>query len=157
MSKLQMIFAMNENAFKIFYTIIFINMSITKRCTQDLINAVGFLQLLRPINLNLSEILLQQLKLRTIIDQTGTYIHKASKAVARYVGPRTTIDYTIRGTLGFPDLLKSALYHDNYEDVFLFLFFFFFLGFLLQTFTNHRAAEEGGGYFFNSSLPLPPA
>ena len=89
----------------------------TKRCTQDLINPVGFLQLLRRINLNLSEILLQQLKLRTIIDQTGTYIHKASKAVARYVGPRTTIDYTIRGTLGFPDLLKSAPYHDNYEDV----------------------------------------
>ena len=34
--------------------------------------------------------------------------------------------------------------------------FFFYLGFLLRTFTNHRAAEEGGGYFFNSSLPLPP-
>ena len=36
-------------------------------------------------------------------------------------------------------------------------FFFFYLGFLSRTFTNHRAAGEGGGHFFNSSLPLPPA
>ena len=34
---------------------------------------------------------------------------------------------------------------------------FFYLGFLSQiTFTNHRTAGEGGGHFFNSSLPLPP-
>ena len=26
-----------------------------------------------------------------------------------------------------------------------------------QPFTNHRTAGEGGGYLFNSSLPLPPA
>ena len=36
-------------------------------------------------------------------------------------------------------------------------FFFFYLGFLSRTFTNHRTAREGGGHFFNSSLPLPPA
>ena len=35
--------------------------------------------------------------------------------------------------------------------------FFFYLGFLLRTFTNHRTAGEGGGHFFNSSLPLPSA
>ena len=35
--------------------------------------------------------------------------------------------------------------------------FFFYLGFLSQTFTNHRTAAEGGGHFFNPSLPLPPA
>ena len=35
--------------------------------------------------------------------------------------------------------------------------FFFYLGFLSRTFTNHRTAGEGGGRFFNSSLPLPPA
>ena len=35
--------------------------------------------------------------------------------------------------------------------------FFFFLGFLSQTFTIHRTAGEGGGYLFNSSLPLAPA
>ena len=34
--------------------------------------------------------------------------------------------------------------------------YIFYLGFLSRTFSNHRAAGEGGGHFFNSSLPLPP-
>ena len=34
---------------------------------------------------------------------------------------------------------------------------FFYLGFLSQTSTIYRTAAEGGGYFFNSSLPLPAA
>ena len=36
-------------------------------------------------------------------------------------------------------------------------FFFFYLGFLSRTFANHSTAGEGGGHFFFSSLPLPPA
>ena len=36
-------------------------------------------------------------------------------------------------------------------------FYFFYLDFLSRTFTNHRTAGEGGGQFFNSSIPLPPA
>ena len=35
-------------------------------------------------------------------------------------------------------------------------FFFFYPVFLSWPFTNHRTAREGGGHFFNSSLPLPP-
>ena len=38
-----------------------------------------------------------------------------------------------------------------------FIYFFFYLGFLSRTFTIHRTAGIGGGYFFNSSVPLPPA
>ena len=34
--------------------------------------------------------------------------------------------------------------------------FLLYLGFLLQTFTNHRTVEEGRGHLFNSSLPLSP-
>ena len=34
---------------------------------------------------------------------------------------------------------------------------FFYLGFLSQTFMNHRTAGEGGGYLFNSPLPFPLA
>ena len=34
---------------------------------------------------------------------------------------------------------------------------FFYLGFLSRTFANRRTEREGGGHFFNSSLPLPPA
>ena len=41
--------------------------------------------------------------------------------------------------------------------LFFYYYFFFYLGFLSQPFTNHRTAGEGGGYFFNYSLPLPPA
>ena len=33
---------------------------------------------------------------------------------------------------------------------------FFYLGFLSQTFTIYSTVREGGGYFFNSFLPLPP-
>ena len=35
-------------------------------------------------------------------------------------------------------------------------FFFFYMGFLTQTFMIHRTAGEGGGYLFNSSIPLSP-
>ena len=34
---------------------------------------------------------------------------------------------------------------------------FFLSRFFSQSFTNHRTAGEGGGHFFNSSLPFPPA
>ena len=66
---------------------------------------------------SVSDITLEQLKLRPIIDQTGTYIYKASKVVAKYLGPLAKNDYSIRDTLSFPDLLKSASSDDNYEDV----------------------------------------
>ena len=35
--------------------------------------------------------------------------------------------------------------------------FFFYVGFHSRTFTNHKTAGEGGGYFITSSLSLPPA
>ena len=34
---------------------------------------------------------------------------------------------------------------------------FFLCGFLLRTFMLHRTAGKGRDYYFNSSLPLPPA
>ena len=34
---------------------------------------------------------------------------------------------------------------------------FFYVGFLSQAFTIHWTVGEGGGYFFKSSVPLPPA
>ena len=91
-------------------------MNITKRCAQDLIRPVDILQLLRRINLNKFDITLEQLKLRPIIHQTGTYIYKASKVVAKYFGLLAKNEYTIRDTLSFPDLLKSVPSDDNYGD-----------------------------------------
>ena len=37
------------------------------------------------------------------------------------------------------------------------IYIFFYLGFLSQPFTNQGTAGEGGGHFFNASLPLPLA
>ena len=58
-------------------------------------------------------------------------------------------------------LPKNCLYCPNHlmlsRRLRRFFVFFLYLGFPLQTFTNHRIAVEGGGQFFNSSLPLPPA
>ena len=34
---------------------------------------------------------------------------------------------------------------------------FFLSGVFFHALTNHRTTEEGGGHFFNSSLPFPPA
>ena len=66
---------------------------------------------------SISDNTLEQLKLRPIIDQTGTYIYKALKVVAKYLGPLAKNEYTIRDTLSFLDLLKNVPYDDNYEDV----------------------------------------
>ena len=35
--------------------------------------------------------------------------------------------------------------------------YFFLSGFSFKTFTIHKTAVEGGGYIYNSSLPLPLA
>ena len=45
---------------------------------------------------------------------------------------------------------------DTKKNIYIYIFFFY-LGFLSRTFTIHGTAGEGGGYLFNSSLPLPPA
>ena len=57
---------------------------------------------------SLEEINVDQLKLRSIIDQTGTYIYKASKVIGKYLKPLAKNEYTISDTLTFPDLVKNA-------------------------------------------------
>ena len=59
-----------------------------------------------PHNACRKEVLKVPLCSLPIIDQTGTYVYKASKVVAKYLGPKN--DYRIRDTLSFPDLLKRA-------------------------------------------------
>ena len=66
---------------------------------------------------SISDNTLEQLKLRPIIDQTGTYIYKALNVVAKYLGPLAKNEYTIRDLISFLDLLKNVPYDDNYEDV----------------------------------------
>ena len=47
---------------------------------------------------SLEEINVDQLKLRPIIDQTGTYIYNASKVVAKYLRPLAKNEVTLTGT-----------------------------------------------------------
>ena len=47
---------------------------------------------------SLEEINVDQLKLRPIIDQTGTYIYNASKVVAKYLKPLAKNEFTLTGT-----------------------------------------------------------
>ena len=57
------------------------------------------------------------MKLRPIINLTGTYTYNTSKVIANYLRPLSKNQYTISDTLKFPDLLKSADTNANYEDV----------------------------------------
>ena len=75
-----------------------------KRCVQGRFYTTAKM----PKYKSISEITLEQLKLHPIVDQTVTYIYKAFKVVAEYLSSVATNDHTIRDTLSFPDLLKSA-------------------------------------------------
>ena len=55
---------------------------------------------------------------------------------------------------GYKFLLCIIDIYSKYAWVFFVVFFL--LGFFSRTFTIHGTAGEGGGYLFNSSLPLPP-
>ena len=65
----------------------------------------------------IEDINIQDLKLRPIIDQTGTYIYNASKVNANYLKPLAKNDFIISGTLSFPDMLKKAVHSEDYEDL----------------------------------------
>ena len=59
----------------------------------------------------------KNLKLRPIIDQTGTYINDASKVAVQFLKLLARNEFTISDTLTFPELLKNIENSDDYEDV----------------------------------------
>ena len=64
-------------------------------------------------NININD-----LKLRPIIDQTGTHTYKASKLIAKYLAPLSKNEYVIDNTLVFPSLIKKATVKlDDEEDI----------------------------------------
>ena len=65
---------------------------------------------------SLEEINVDQLKLRPIIDQTGTYIYNASKVIAKYLKPLAKNEFTISDTVTCPDLVKNVSNSNEYED-----------------------------------------
>ena len=64
---------------------------------------------------------------------------------------------TVRSIITYSKLKSSNMLKQSQVFGYTLFFFFFYLGFLSRTFTIHGTAGEGGGYLFNSSLPLPPA
>ena len=66
---------------------------------------------------SLNDITVENLKLRPIIDLTGTYTYNTSKVIANYLRPLSKNQCTISDTLKFLELLKSADPSANYEDV----------------------------------------
>ena len=63
------------------------------------------------------EITLDELKLRPIVDQTGTHTQKAAKVVSKYLKPLGHNEYVIKDSLKFPELLKSKPLQEDEEDV----------------------------------------
>ena len=66
---------------------------------------------------SLNDITVENLKLRPIIDLTGTYTYNTSKVIANYLRPLSKNQYTISDTLKFLNLPKSADPNANYKDV----------------------------------------
>ena len=60
----------------------------------------------------ISKVKLDKLKLRPRICQTGTFIYKSSKVIAKYFSPLAKDEYTI-----VLELLKHAPFDENYEYV----------------------------------------
>ena len=58
---------------------------------------------------NFKDITIENLKLRPIIDQTGTATYNASKVVVNYLRPLTNNKFVIKDCLLFPDILKSTV------------------------------------------------
>ena len=75
------------------------------------------MQLLKHKFLSLNDITVENLKLRPIMDLTGTYTYNTSKVIANYLQPLSKNQYTISDTLKFTELLKSADPNANCEDV----------------------------------------
>jgi len=66
---------------------------------------------------NIEDINLQDLKLRPIIDQTGSCFYKASQVLSRYLQPLSNNEYNIKDTLTFANNIKDLHFDSNDEDV----------------------------------------
>ena len=61
------------------------------------------------------QININNLKLRPIIDQTGTHLYDCSKIIAQYFQPLAINEYTIFDSLSFPDILWENPSDSNEE------------------------------------------
>ena len=66
---------------------------------------------------DIKQININDLKLRSVIDQTGTHLHKYLKIIAQYLQLFKINEYTISDTLFFPYILRENLLDSNEEYV----------------------------------------
>ena len=66
---------------------------------------------------NLSDINVTSLKLRPIIDQTGTCYYKTGKVISKNLKPLTNNEFVINNTQDFPTMLNNISLSENEEDV----------------------------------------
>ena len=57
------------------------------------------------------------LKLRPIIDQTGTCYYKTGKVISKYLKPLTKNEFVINNTQDFPTMLSNMSLYEDEEDV----------------------------------------
>ena len=65
---------------------------------------------------NFDDINIKELKLRPIIDQTGTCYYKTGKVIAQYLKPLTNNEFVINSTQDFPSMLNTVELSED-EDV----------------------------------------
>ena len=65
----------------------------------------------------IKQININYMKLRPIIDQTGTHLYDCLKAIAEYLQQLGINEYTISYTLFFPDILRENSLDSNEEYV----------------------------------------
>ena len=63
------------------------------------------------------DINLNDLKLRPIIDQSGTCQYKTSQLISKYLQPLTKNEFSINDTQSFPDMLKALPTNNDEEDI----------------------------------------
>ena len=66
---------------------------------------------------NLSDINVTSLKLRPIIDQTGTCYYKTGKVISKYLKPLTKNEFVINNTQDFSTMLNNVPISEDEEDV----------------------------------------
>ena len=66
---------------------------------------------------NYDDIRIDNLKLRPIMDQSGTMVYNASQVIAEYLSPLNDSKYNIKDTLSFPSILSKNKLKEDEEDI----------------------------------------
>ena len=82
------------------------------------VSHLDFLPMRKPTNLVTKQINVNNLKLRPIINQTGTHLYDCSKIISQYLQPLALSEYTSSDTLSFPDIFWENSLDSNEECVY---------------------------------------